>query len=65
MIFIAFGFSLNAGADPGEGLRLLVDMGVETDFAQRRGRGQACDAGTDDRDGRRVRVPTARWINSP
>src|SRR6185503_11540705 len=40
---------LNAGADPSEGLRLLVDMCVETDFAQRRGRGQTCDAGTDDR----------------
>src|SRR5262245_52843898 len=43
---------LDAGADPGEGLGLLVHRRVEPDPAQRRRHGEPADAGADDRDGR-------------
>ena len=66
--FIALGFNLHAGADPGERRRLLVDLNLEADLAQRCGSPQAGDPGADDRyRGRflRHRVPAAGLLNSP
>ena len=44
------GVHLDAGADAGERRRLLVDLGIEADFSQRRGSRQSGDPGADDRD---------------
>src|SRR5262249_53445318 len=43
---------LDAGADAGEGFRLLVHGRVEAGLAQRRRHGEPADAGADDGDGR-------------
>lgn len=56
---------LDSGADAGERRGLLVDLGVEADLAQRRGRGQACDPSTDDRYRRFRARQGARPLNSP
>jgi hypothetical protein len=42
---------LNAGTDPRELLRLLVDLGADAALPQRRRQSEPADAGADDRDG--------------
>ena len=48
------GTLLNAGADAGESLRLLVDFHRDPALAQRCRDGEAADPGADDRDGARA-----------
>jgi hypothetical protein len=49
------GALLDAGAHPGEGLGLLVDLDRDAVLAQRRRRGKPADAGADDGDGMLIR----------